>query len=42
MFLLKPCSGSPPTTNPPDIGTLSSETILANAPAGPPRRTYYI
>jgi hypothetical protein len=23
---------------PPDIGTSSSETILANAPAGPPRR----
>ena len=42
MFLSKRCSGSPPTRSPPDIGTSSSETILANPPAGPPRRAYYI
>jgi hypothetical protein len=34
--------GLAPTRSPPDIGTSSSETILANAPAGPPRRAYYI
>ena len=35
MFHSKRCSGSPPTTNPPAIGTSSSETILAKPQAGP-------
>jgi Transposase zinc-ribbon domain len=38
----KRCSGSPSTTSPPAIGTSSSETILAKAPAGPTRPAYYI
>jgi transposase-like protein len=42
MFHSKRCSGSPPTTSPPAIGTSSIETILAKAPAGRTRRAYYI
>jgi hypothetical protein len=42
MFHSKRCSGSPPTTSPPAIGTSSSETILAKAPASPTRDAYYI
>ena len=38
----KRCSGSPPTTSPSAIGTSSSETIFAKAPAGPTRPAYYI
>ena len=42
MFLSKRCSGSPPTRRPPTIGTSSSETILAKAPAGLMCHAYHI
>src|SRR6201989_83048 len=42
MFLSKRCSGSLPTRRPPAIGTSSSGTILAKAPAGLMCRAYYI
>ena len=42
MFLSKRCSGSPPTTSPPAIGTSSSETIRAKAPTAPASRLLHI